>query len=180
MPRTPAIRPMWIGGFVVMLLVGCAGGESSEEAAIENFEQKLMIDIDGTTVALPLDAMDVWLTDDPARPEYFEIHGDGIAIVGTLPRNLRIDYAENWHVLMGQSVPLSARGGDPQYDRPSVLTVPGIGQFRVVGGQFTVDDVQPGRNGLTPLTGRIELRVRAARGQKSLNGTFAVKAMTWS
>ena len=50
----------------------------------------------------------------------------------------------------------------------------------MLGGSFTVVKVEPGPHGLTPLTGRIELIVRAARAEKTQHGTFAVKAMTWS
>jgi hypothetical protein len=92
---------------------------------------------------------------------------------------VRIDYAENWQVLVGKRVPLSARGGDPAYEKPAVVSVPGTGQFRVLGGSFTVEKIGPGVDGKTALSGRIELQVRSARGETTLNGRFAVMAMTW-
>lgn len=181
MPRTLAGLPALIGCFVVALLSGgCTDGDSNGQAELADFEPKLTIDLEGRTVSLPLDALDVWLTRSQSRPETYEIHGDGIAIFGTFPRDLRVGYEENWHLLVGKSIPISARGGVAQYEKPSVLTVPGIGQFRVVGGRFIVEEAKAGRYGQTPLVGRIELQVRAARGHKSLTGTFAVKAMTWS
>lgn len=166
-------------GIIALVLAGCLGGEGGVQQAVEEFNQELVIDFDGSGIPVPLESMEVWLTDDPSRPERFEIQGDGIAIVGTFPRDIRVDYDENWQLLIGKSIPISERGGDPRYEKPAVLTVPGVGQFRVVGGSFTVERIEPGWNGETPLIGRIELRVRAATGEKSLNGTFAVKAMTW-
>jgi hypothetical protein len=170
-------RPLAVLGLAVLLAFGC--DESDSQEAVENFEQELRIDFDGTAMPMPLEAMDVWLTDEPDWPETFEIHGDGIAIVGTFPRDVRVGYGEDWSVLVGRSIPISARGGDPRYEKPSVLTVPGIGQFRVTGGTFTVEKVEAGWNGRTPITGRIELTVRAANGETSLVGSFTVRAMTW-
>jgi hypothetical protein len=179
MSRATANRLRVFGCFAVLLLAGCAASESDVRSRVEDFEQNLLIDFDGTKVPIPLDAMDVWLSRRGVRPEPFEIHGDGISIVGTFDPGIRIGYEENWQVLVGNTVTLAARGGNPRYDKPSILTVPGIGQFRVLGGNFTVEKVGPGYDGQTPLTGRIELEIRAATGRKSLIGTFAVLAMTW-
>lgn len=163
----------------IVTVSSCGADEPDTRAAVDAFEQKLEIAFDGGTIAIPVETMEVWLTDSPSRSESFEISGEGVSIVGAFPKDLRVDYAENWHVLVGRPVPISSRGGDPDFDRPSILTVPGVGQYRVIGGTLTVDSVAAGWNGQTPLTGRIELRVRAATGEVSLNGTFAVKAMTW-
>lgn len=172
-------RCIRFGGFAPLVLAGCLGGDADPRQTVDEFEQKLVIDLDGSSMPVSLETMEVWLTDDPSRPERFEISGDGIAIVGVFPRDVRVDYDENWQVLIGRSIPLSGWGGDPRYEKPAVLTVPGVGQFRVVGGSFTVERIEAGWNGETPLIGTIELRVRAAVGEKSLHGTFAVKAMTW-
>lgn len=164
---------------IALLVAGCSGSEPDPQAFVEAFRQELVLAIDGSDLAVPLEAMDVWLNEDPARPEAFEIHGDGVSIVGRMPTDLRIDYDENWQVLVGRSVPLSAEGGNPRFTGPAILTVPGVGQYRLLGGSITVEEVGPGWNGRTPLTGRIELRIRAAVGEATLRGRFAVKAMTW-
>lgn len=163
----------------MLLLAGCEGGRPDPREEVESFEQRLIVEVRGTGMAVPIEAMDVWLTDDPSRPESFEIHGDGVSLGGRLPVETRIGYDENWHVLLGREVILSANGGDPGFEKPAVLTVPGVGQYRVIGGTVTIEEVRPGWNGQTPLTGRIRLRIRAAGGESVLEGTIAVKAMTW-
>jgi hypothetical protein len=179
MTHTTVCRRGWLGVIPSLIMAGCLGGDDDVRSAVEEFDQELVIDYNGSSIPVPLESMEVWLTEDRSTPERFEIQGDGIAIVGTFPRDIRVDYDENWHLLIGRSIPLSGRGGDPRYEKPAVLTMPGVGQFRVLGGSFTVERIRPGRNGETPLIGRIELRVRAATGETLLNGTFGVKAMTW-
>jgi len=177
MPRFASLPVLAALG--ALLGSGCRDRHPGAQTAVDRFEQLLVLEIEGTVRRVPLDAMDVWLSRNPSRPEPFEIHGNGVALVGTLPRELRIGYEENWRALVGHKVVLAARGGDPRYEKPAVLGVPGVGQFRVMGGSFTVEKVDPGWNGQTPLTGRIELRVRTARGESVLNDTLTVKAMTW-
>jgi hypothetical protein len=179
MPRRIANRSAWICGIALAWLAGCGAGEPDAQVAVERFQQSLVIQFEGKAFPIPIDALDVWLTRNSSRPEIFEIHGNGVAIVGAFPPGLRVGYDENWHALVGKSVPVSARGGNPRYQKPSVLNVPRLGQFRVIGGHIVVETVEPGWGGQTPLTGRIQLRVRAARGESVLNGAFAVKAMTW-
>jgi len=172
-----AWRVLRIGAALV--IASCSASEPDPEAVVEAFEQELVLEINGADLKVPLEAMDVWLNEDPDRPESFAIHGDDVSIVGRLPAELRIGYDENWQTLVGRAVPLSSEGGDPRFAVPAVLTVPGVGQYRLLGGSITVEQVGPAWNGQTPLRGRIELRIRAAVGEASLRGTFAVKAMTW-
>ena len=83
----------------VLLLVACAACDPDERLP----EQHLLLDFVDARIAVPLDALDVWLTSKPSRPEHFAIHGDGTVIAGRIPRGLRIGYEEDWHVLLGQA-----------------------------------------------------------------------------
>ncbi len=168
---------MEVAGLAALSLAGCTiSGDDGEMARIEAFEQRIVLDMEGSSLPLPLEAMDVFLTEDD-WPETFEIRGNGITLVGAFPRNVRVDYEENWPVLIGKPIPIVARGGGE--NKSSSLTIPAVGTFRVLGGSFTIERTEPGYDAKTPLTGRIELRVLGAGGETQLRGTLAVKGTTW-
>jgi hypothetical protein len=178
MPLSRSAGPTRFAGLVAVLFLLCGGCGSGDDEP-EDLAQTLTLELRDGAVPVPLDAMDVWVSTGASRAEPFEIHGEGTAIVGTLPREVHVGYEENWRALLGKAIPISSRGGDPDFRKPCVVTVPGVGQFRVIGGTFTIDIVGTGRTGRTPLTGRIELRVRGPSGEVSLRGSFTVNAMTW-
>src|SRR5262245_39569790 len=124
----------------LVLVAGCKksrGRAKSAQAAVENFVQKLVLDVDGKPVELPLEKMDVFLTESDKYPEIFEIHGTGVVLVGTFPKGVKVDYGEDWKVLVGRAVSILPRGGDPREPEESKLTLPGQAPMKVLGGTFT-------------------------------------------
>jgi hypothetical protein len=166
---------MWL-----LLLAGCDVATSvSREETVKNFAQKLVLQIDGQSVELPLEKLDVYLTEDEEYPEIFELLGLGVVLVGEFPAGVRVDYGEHWNVLVGKAIPIAAKGGDPREEKTSSITLPGKPAANVVGGTFTVEKFEEGWDAKTPLTGRIELKLATPEGEKSVSGTFAVLGTTW-
>jgi hypothetical protein len=179
MERTLTGWPVRLPACAALIFSGCGqAGDAARQAAVEGFAQSLDIEIEGSTVSLPLEGLSVYLAED-GRPEIFAIEGPGLALAGTLPGGVRVGYEENWQVLVGQAIPIAPRGGDPADEKESFVTIPGAGPLRVLGGSFTFESVQPGWDAKTPLSGSIELRVRGMAGETMLRGRIAVKGTTW-
>ena len=87
----------------LLVTASCAkrSGARGGKATAANFEQKLVLDVDGKSVEIPLEKMDVNLVKRGNAPENFEIHGTGVVLVGNFPPGVRVDYGENWSVLVG-------------------------------------------------------------------------------
>jgi hypothetical protein len=60
-----------------------------------------------------------------------------------------------------------------------VLTLPGGTAWKVTGGTLTVTDVGEADDGATAVPGTIEIKCQTPTGEKTLQGTFAVKGHTW-
>jgi hypothetical protein len=136
-------------------------------------EWKLVLD-DGR--ALPLERMDIYLTEE-GYPNLFEIRGAGVTLVGTFPMGVTPDYEENFERLVGETITIEARGGDPREPKASAITLGGT-VTAVSGGSFSVDRVSgkwQGSEGNKTLHGTIELHTPGG----VLRGRFAVHAVTW-
>jgi hypothetical protein len=166
------------------LLAGCSegspeGGPSPEVKA----SWALTLKVDGNPVKVPLEILHVYLVEDEKQyPEIFEIQGPGVALVGEFPMDVHVDYGEEWKRLFGKTVAIAPRGGDPRDPKESHLTLPGGEPLKVLGGSFTAEKLTgkwAGSKGDRTLHGRITLRVAAPGGEKTLEGTFAVLAVTW-
>jgi len=168
----------WLGSAagVAALVAACSPGGDSAAAARDReqskAEWKLVLD-DGRE--LPLERMDIYLTEE-GYPNIFEITGAGVTLVGALPLGVTPDYEENFDRLIGETITIEARGGDPREPKASAITLGGT-VTAVSGGSFTVERVSgkwQGPDGNKTLHGTIELRTAGG----TIRGRFAVHAMT--
>jgi len=160
---------------------GCSGegdpGRSS--GAVPVWE--LTLSGDGTTVTLPLHIMNVYLVEDHRYPETYELEGDGVVLAGEFPLDVHVDYDEAWEKLLGKSVAIKPKGGADGATE-SMLTLPGYGRLKVVGGSFTSEKYSgkyAGLEGDLTLSGSITIRVQTASGEKEYSGRFAVQCVSW-
>jgi len=159
---------------------GCAKrGARASKATPENFVQKLVLDVDGKPVDLPLEKMDVNLVKRGNFPETYEIHGTGVVLVGEFPKGVNVGYGEDWNVLVGKAVPILPTGGSEGQKLESTLTLPGQPAYPVTGGSITVAEIGEDIDAKTPLSGRIEIQCQTPQGEKTFRGTFAVNGTTW-
>jgi hypothetical protein len=172
---------------VALSLHGCSApaGDDAARAARDREQAesgwKLAIEDGGQAHELALGRMDIYLTEDEAYPEIFEILGEGVTLVGEFPAGVRVDYDEDFEKLVGQAIPVSASGGDPREPKSSSVTL-GPLAAPVTGGSFTVEKVTgrwSGSEGDKTLHGTIELRIPSADGERTVRGRFAVHAVTW-
>jgi len=165
-------------------LVGCDSGKAEEaeldrEAARASW--KLVLDENGSTHEIPIERFDIYLTEDKDYPEIFELHGDGVTLVGHFPRNVRVDYEEALENLVGHEIQIQAEGGDPREPKRSRITVDGISE-PVSAGTFTVESLSgkiQGSDGDRTVHGRIELRLRDRAGDHIMRGSFGAHVVTW-
>lgn len=172
-------------GAVVLALVattiaGC--GQGTTPAPVPVPDWVMTLDVDGATVTLPLEVMDVYLVDDNAIPEAFEISGDGITLIGAFPLDVHVDYGENWTVLKGRNIPISATTDNPNTSDQSFITLPDEGVVNVTAGSFevkSIDGTYGGSDGDMTVSGTVTLDIETDSGSRSVSGTFAVHAVTW-
>lgn len=175
------LRPLpWL-----LLLASCGDGSEADAAkarAAAKKEWALTLKVDGADVRVPLEVMNVLLIKRGDDPEIFEILGPGVALVGEFPAGVKVDYEEKWSNLFGKTVELKTTGGDPREPKNAVLTLPGKPELKVLGGSFVAEKFTgkwDGSEGDKTLRGRIRIRVQIDGGEKTLEGTFAVNAVTW-
>jgi hypothetical protein len=172
-------------GFLAISLTSCSGtGGDSATAELARSEAKagwkLAVDDAGMTSEMVLERMDIYLTED-GYPEYFEIHGQGVVLVGEIPTDFKVGYEEAFEKLIGKPIVLKAQGGDPREEKEASVTIGGIAQ-PVWGGTLTVQKVTgrwSGSEGDKTLHGTVELKVPGASGDRTVTGTFSVNAVTW-
>jgi hypothetical protein len=163
-----------IAFLMVLLLVGGCGKETPDA---------LTLNIDGQTVELPLERMDVFLVDPDFEKEFgetFEITGRDVVLVGQFPISTRVGYREAFGNLTGKPIAIAKEGGDEREPKRSSLLLPGgAGQALVESGTFTVNKVGKGSDAKTPVAGTVTLKLRTAGGEKTVTGTFKVRGTTW-
>lgn len=166
-----------VAGIAASALAACSSGADSAAAARDRerskTEWKLVLD-DGRE--LPLELMNIYLTEE-GYPNLFEITGTGVTLVGTFPSGLTPDYEENFGRLIGETITIEARGGDPWEPKTSAISFGGTGTA-ITGGSFTVDRVSgkwSGSEGNKTVHGTIELQTAGG----TIRGRFAVHAVTW-
>lgn len=167
----------------VMALTGCAGKD--EAGQIRNAAKpasELRLIVAQEEVSLPLEMMDVFLVEDDAYPETFEMRGPGVVLVGEFPLDVRVGYEANLAALRGRDIALQSSGGGRGQAQASILTLPGRVPLAVLGGWFVVEETTGPREGVKgdgTLSGRITIQVQDESGATTLEGDFSVQATTW-
>jgi hypothetical protein len=178
-------RWVWMSCLAVaVMLPGCGGGSDEATAARDRekakAEWKLTLDDAGATSEMPIERMDIYLTEE-GYPELYELHGEGVMIVGEFPVDLRVGYDEEFEKLIGRPVTIQPNGGDPREPKNSSVMLRGMGA-PVVGGTLTVEKVTgkwAGSEGDKTIRGTIEVRIPGADGDRTVSGRFAAHAVTW-
>ena len=156
----------------LLLLGGCGDGGPDV----------LALDVDGKTVELPLEKMDIFLVDPDLESEYpesFEIIGPEVVLCGKFPMQTRIGYGEKYEALSGKPIAIAKENVDAREPKRSSLVLPGVGEALVEGGSFVVNKIGRNDDAKTPLSGTVSLQLRTAGGAKTVNGKFMVRGTTW-
>ncbi len=182
LPRSARIlRSAVLAGGLAFLVAlatpGCGGSAASAPPP-----WLLSAEVDGAPNIAPLHVWNVYLYDNSAVPEDFEFLGEGIALVGRIPKDLSVGYAENWEKLLGKSLPISRSGGDPRARKESYIEFTGHRRWEVRGGEILPEKLsgsKAGSEGDRTLSGRLRVRVLTPLGEKTIEGTFAIQVVSW-
>jgi len=175
---------------IVALSLLCAAGCSvSEEAAAAKDRESakatwaLVLRVDGADVSIPLKVMNVLLFKDEAyakqNQSVFAIEGTGVHLIGEIAAADNVDYGEHWGRLINKSLTIKASGEFHRDLVDSKITLPGTPKIAVTGGTMFVEKYTgkwSGSDGNRTLSGKITLQLSDGR---TLEGTFAVHAVTW-
>ena len=172
-----SFRPIFflIAFLSALLLLGGCSDDSPDVLALE---------IDGKTVELKLEKLDIFLVDkahDADTPESFEMIGPDVIICGQFPLKMHVGVGEKYEVLKGKMIQVTKGNSDLREPKRSSVVIPENGQMLVEGGSLVVEQINDsdGDDGRTPLRGTIQVRLKTAAGERTLKGTFKVKATTW-
>jgi hypothetical protein len=170
----------------VLCAAGC--GSSEDPAAAKDGESSraagtLVLRVDGADVKIPLKAMNVLLFKDEEyakqNPSVFALEGNGVHLIGEIAPADNVDYDEHWERLVNKTLTIKASG---QYHRDPVaskIALPGTSEIAVTGGTMLVEKFSGQRSGAEgdkTLSGKITIQLADGR---TLEGTFAVPAVTW-
>ena len=173
------------GWLLALLLSACHSEE--ESAAKDRAESKkswaLVLKVDGADVRLPLEMMNVLLfkSDEYAatNPSPVHLEGEGVSLYAEIAPADYVGYGEDWKKLIGQTITVKPSGRYHREDVESRITLPGKEPIAVTGGTLQVEKFTgkwSGSEGNKTLSGRIQLTLYDGR---TLEGTFAVHAVTW-
>jgi hypothetical protein len=155
--------------------------DTAAMARIDNFKRELELNVDGQPIVLPLGEFDVYLPTDDTTPEVFEIWGEEVNLVGSLPPGDMVGIEDNWKGLVGKPIEISATvNSDEVEQQDSTPTLPGRGEVKVLGGHIMIDHVEATYESQTPLRGTIELRIQTPTGEQTLPGKISAVGITWS
>src|SRR5262245_48767847 len=170
----------------VLCLAGCGGSDevaAAKDREVAKASWALVLKVDGTDVRIPLQVMNVLLfkDEDYARenPSVFEIEGSGVHLIGEIAAADNVDYGEHWERLINKTLTIKPSG---QFHRESVaskIVLPGQAEVTVTGGTMLIEKYAgtwSGSEGNKTLSGRIRMQLADGR---TLEGTFAVHAVTW-
>jgi hypothetical protein len=188
-PAAARVRTALLVLSLGLAAAGCtvSGGSEADVALAQakaRADWKLALEWEGTEIAYALEAMDIFIfdTDDPERyPETFEMRGDGVTLVGTLPVEAQVGYGEELDRLIGKTVPIVVRGGDPHDEKDSSIRLAGM-RVPVSGGSITFHKVTgkwAGQDGDRTVWGTLRVDVAGADGTRTLEGAFAVHVISW-
>jgi hypothetical protein len=170
-----SFRPIFflIAFLSVLLVLGGCSDDSPDVLALE---------LDGKTIELKLEKMDIFLVDKEHEidtAESFEMIGPEVIICGQFPLKMHVGYGEKYEVLKGKAVTVTKGNTDLREPKRSSVMMPENGQMLVEGGTLIVDKISDGDDARTPLRGTLQLRLKTAVGERTVRGTFKVKATTW-
>ena len=166
--------------------VGC--GISEEAAAAKDRESSkatwaLVLRVDGADVRIPLKVMNVLLFKDEEyakqNPSVFQIEGSGVHLIGEIAAADNVDYGERWERLVNKMLTIKASGEFHRDPVDSTITLPGAPEIAVTGGTMFVEKYTgkwSGSEGNKTISGKITIQLSDGR---TLEGTFAVHAVTW-
>ena len=101
---------------LALAFTGCSGGGEAEQAARDRAKAieawKLVLEDGGSIHEIPIERMDIYLTEDESSPEIYEIHGDGVTLVGEFPAGVHVDYQEAFENLIDRVLILAGPTGD--------------------------------------------------------------------
>lgn len=171
---------------LTLLLASCM--DSEEETARKDREESkktwaIVVKVDGADVRLPLQMMNVLLYKDDEyagkHPSPVHIEGEGVNLYAEIAPADNVGYGEKWENLIGKTITIKPAGQYHREDVESKLTLPGKDPIAVTGGSMTVEKFTgkwSGSEGNKTLSGKIKLTLYDGR---TLEGTFAVHAVTW-
>ena len=170
------------------LLCAAGCGTSEEAAAAKDRETSkatwaLVLKVDGADVRIPLTAMNVLLFKDEEyakqNPSVFHIEGSGVRLIGEIAAADNVDYGEHWERLINKTLTIKASGEFHRDSVDSKIALPGRPEVAVTAGTLLVENYTgkwSGSEGNKTLSGKIMLQLSDGR---TLEGTFAVHAVTW-
>lgn len=170
---------------LALLLASC---NTEEESAAKDREASkatwaVVLKVDGADVRLPLEIMNVLLykDDDYAskHPSAFQIEGAGVSLFGEIAPGDNVGYGEHWEKLIGKTLKILPSGEFHRDHVDSKITLPGKPEIAVTAGTMVVEKFTgkwSGSQGNKTLSGKIRLTLHDGR---TLEGTFAVHAVTW-
>jgi hypothetical protein len=174
---------------LALSLLSAAGcGMSDEAAAAKDRESSkatwaLVLRVYGADVSIPLKVMNVLLFKDEEHakqnPSVFEIEGHGVHLIGEIGAADNVDYGEHWERLVNKTLMIKASGEFHRTTVDSKIALPGASEVAVTGETMFVEKYTgkwAGSDGNKTLSGRISLQLHDGR---TLEGTFAVHAVTW-
>lgn len=166
---------------VTVLATACGGG-GGDGASGDGGQWKLVLMRHGSSVVVPVDAMNVYLTEDEFSPEQFAIQGDNVALMGAFPSGMKVGYEEDWNVLMGKTLIIAPEGMTADGTAQSFVQLADGERASVLSGTVIFEKVSgntAGQDGDITLSGRVMLVVRGGGGTENLIGTIAVHGITW-
>jgi hypothetical protein len=102
-----------------------------------------------------------------------------VIICGQFPLKMHVGDGEKYEVLKGKAVTVTKGNTDLREPKRSSVMMPESGQMLVEGGTLIVDQISDGDDARTPLRGTVQLRLKTVAGERTVKGTFKVKATTW-
>ena len=170
------------------LLCAAGCGMSEEASAAKDRESSkatwaLVLKVDGADVKIPLKVMNVLLFKDEEyakqNPSVFQIEGNGVHLIGEIAPADNVDYGEHWERLINKMLTIKASGEFHRDPVDSKIALPGTAEIAVTGGTMFVEKFTgkwAGSDGNKTLSGKITIQLSDGR---TLEGTFAVHAVTW-
>jgi hypothetical protein len=170
-----SFRPIFflIAFLSALLLLGGCSDDSPDALALE---------LDGKTIELKLEKMDIFLVDkqhDADNAESFEMIGPEVILCGQFPLKMHVGSGEKYEILKGKAIAVTKGNTDLREPKRSSVMMPESGQMLVEGGTLIVETINDGDDARTPLRGTVQLRLKTAAGERTVKGTFKVKATTW-